>query len=135
MTARGEILVVDDDPDIRTAVRLILEKHGYVVKTAANGKEALKAIDTYRPDLIILDLIMSTETEGYDVACSIKNNPQLSNIPIIMLTCFLEKVRKEGPNSFQNLMGEEWPAQWLFEKPVDTKKLLAKIEGLLAESK
>jgi hypothetical protein len=49
------------------------------------------------------------------------------------LTSFLEKVRQDGPDQFQHILGEAWPAKWFFEKPVDTKKLLAKIEGILTE--
>ena len=48
-----------------------------------------------------------------------------------MLTSFLEKVRAEGPDQFQHILGEEWPAKWLFQKPVDNKKLLEKIKGIL----
>jgi hypothetical protein len=49
-----------------------------------------------------------------------------------MLTSFLDKVREEGPGKFEYILGEQWPAHWLFEKPVDSKKLLAKIEGILS---
>jgi hypothetical protein len=49
------------------------------------------------------------------------------------LTSFLEKVRGEGPDKFQHILGEEWPAKWLFEKPVDSKKLVEKIKAILSE--
>ena len=135
MTTKGEILVVDDDPDIRNSLRIVLEGNGYVVKTAANGRDALKAMEERKPDLMILDVMMTTDTEGFDLAYVIKNNPKFDKLPIIMLTCFLEKIRKDGPEQFQNVMGEEWPAKWLFEKPVELKKLLTKIEGILTETR
>jgi len=50
------------------------------------------------------------------------------------LTSYLEKVRAEGPDQFQHILGEDWLAKWLFEKPVDTKKLLAKLEGFWPEA-
>jgi len=130
-TNKGAILVVDDDPDIRHTLQVILERNGYTVKTARDGAQGLRTLEEYQPDLIIMDLMMNTDTEGYDTACAIRDNPRFAHLPIIMLTCFLEKVRQEGPDNFQKLLGEEWPANWLFEKPVDPAKLLAKIERIM----
>ncbi len=132
MAKKAEILLVDDDPDLRDSLQIILEKKGYSVRTAANGREALEALEVRRPDLMILDIMMTTETEGFDLAYDLKNKPGTNDLPIILLTSFLEKVREEGPDKFQYITGEAWPAKWLFEKPVDTKKLIAKIEGILA---
>ncbi|RJP16609.1 MAG: response regulator [Candidatus Abyssobacteria bacterium SURF_5] len=134
MATNGNILLVDDDRDIRDAIQIILEKHGYKVQTAANGREALAALKAKLPDLMILDIMMSTDTEGFDLAFELRGKPEYENLPIIMLTSFLEKVRGEGPDKFQHILGEEWPAKWLFEKPVDTKKLLDKIQAILAEA-
>lgn len=132
MATKGEILVVDDDPDLRDSLQIILEKNGFSIRTAANGHEALEALKVKRPDLMILDIMMTTDTEGFDLAYELKNKLGAKDLPIILLTSFLEKVRQEGPDQFQHIMGEQWPAKWLFEKPVDTKKLIAKIEGILA---
>ncbi len=132
MATKGEILLVDDDPDLRDSLQIILERNGYSVRAAANGQEALEVLKTQRPDLMILDVMMTTDTEGFDLAYELKNEPGSKDLPIILLTSFLEKVRQEGPDKFQHIMGEAWPAQWMFEKPVDTKKLIAKIEGILA---
>jgi NADH-quinone oxidoreductase subunit F len=124
--------MVDDDPDFRDSLRIILESHGYAVRAAANGTEALEALKGKKPDLMILDVMMATDTEGFDLVYELKKRPGFKNLPIILLTSFLEKVRREGPDKFQRITEEEWPARWMFEKPVDTKKLLAKIEGILA---
>jgi DNA-binding response OmpR family regulator len=131
MTRKSEILVVDDDSDIRLTMRLLLERNGYAVRTANNGKEALSLLESWVPDLIILDVVMTTDSEGFDMACMLRYDPRFANVPIIMVTCFLQKVRSEGPERFQKILGEEWPADWLFEKPVDSKKLLDKIKGIL----
>jgi len=133
MTSEREILLVDDDPDIRDSLKIILEKNGYRVRTAINGKEALKELKTKKPDLMVLDVMMSTDTEGFDLAYELKNSPEFENLPIIILTSFLEKVRDEGPDQFQHILGESWPAKWLFEKPVDTKKFLQKIQAILSK--
>ncbi|OGP60771.1 MAG: hypothetical protein A2V67_16110 [Deltaproteobacteria bacterium RBG_13_61_14] len=132
MANKRTILLVDDDRDIRDSLRIILESKGYLVKTAGNGREAVAALQAEVPDLMILDIMMATDTEGFDLAFELKQKPEFKNLPIVILTSFLEKVRVEGPDKFQHILGEEWPAKWLFEKPVDTKKLLAKIEGILA---
>jgi NADH-quinone oxidoreductase subunit F len=132
MATKGEILLVDDDPDFRDSLLIILENHGYKVRTAANGTEALEALKGKKPDLMILDIMMTTDTEGFDLAYELKKQPDFKDLPIILLTSFLEKVRQEGPDKFQHITGEEWPARWMFEKPVDTQKLISKIEGILA---
>jgi DNA-binding response OmpR family regulator len=134
MTNEARILLVDDDSDIRDSLRIILEKNGYTVKTAGNGREAVAALRNETPDLMILDIMMATDTEGFDLAYELKNSPDFENLPIIILTSFLEKVRDEGPDKFQHILGEEWPAKWLFEKPVDSKRLLDKIKGILGAS-
>jgi two-component system, OmpR family, alkaline phosphatase synthesis response regulator PhoP len=132
MATKGEILLVDDDPDIRDSLQIILENHGYAIRTAKNGQEALSSLKVKMPDLMILDVMMTTETEGFDLAFELKKRPGAQDLPIILLTSFLDKVRQDGPEKFQQVMREQWPARWMFEKPVDTKKLLAKIEGILA---
>ena len=126
-----DILLVDDDRDIRESLQIILREHGFQVRTACNRLEALEAIEARVPDLLILDVMMTTDTEGFDLACELKKRPVYRDVPIILLTAFLEKIRKEGPDQFQHILGEDWPARWIFEKPVDTKSLIAKIEGIL----
>jgi DNA-binding response OmpR family regulator len=133
MAVEAEILLVDDDCDFRDALEIILRNHGFTVRTAGNRQEALESLKAKRPGLIILDVMMTTDTEGLDLAYEIKKKYGTGNLPIILLTSFLEKVRDEGPSKFQHILGEEWPAKWMFEKPVDTKKLIAKIEGILNE--
>ena len=134
MNERTEILVVDDDPDIVDSLRIILESNQYEVRTAANGREAMKALEDHMPDLMILDIMMATDTEGFDLAYKLREDAEFKGIPILILTSFLDKVRQEGPGKFEYILGEQWPAHWLFEKPVDSKKLLAKIEAILSKS-
>ena len=135
MDKKGLILVVDDDPDIVATSRIILEGHGYEVQTASNGKEAKDLLSQCKPDLMLLDVMMASDTEGFDLAFKLKDDPEFKDLPIIMLTAFLDKVRMEGPGPFEFILGEQWPVEWLFEKPLDTKKLLAKIEAVLQERK
>lgn len=131
MDSKGFVLVVDDDPDIVATSRIVLESNGYEVQTAASGKEALDILARVRPDVMLLDVMMTSDTEGFDLAFKLRQDPEFKDLPIIMLTAFLDKVRTEGPGPFEFIMGEQWPVEWLFEKPLDTKKLLAKIEAIL----
>jgi DNA-binding response OmpR family regulator len=134
MESRVEILVVDDDPDLQETLRLVLETRGFVVRTAGNGREARLRLSERLPDLIILDIMMDTDTEGFELAHELKSRQRTAHLPILLLTCFLEKVRAEGPDAYQHVMGESWPANWMFEKPVDVERLLAKIAAVLGET-
>jgi DNA-binding response OmpR family regulator len=133
MKDKASILVVDDDPDIRDSITIILTSHNYTVHTASNGKEAVQALEEKKPDLMILDIMMASDTEGFDLAYDLRERPEFKSLPIIMLTSFLAKVREEGPGDFAYILGEQWPAQWLLEKPLDTRKLLDRIEAILKE--
>jgi two-component system phosphate regulon response regulator PhoB/two-component system alkaline phosphatase synthesis response regulator PhoP/two-component system response regulator VicR len=84
---------------------------------------------------MLLDVMMASDTEGFDLAFRLKEDPEFKDLPIIMLTAFLDKVRTEGAGPFEFIMGEPWPVEWLFEKPLDTKKLLAKIEAIFKAKK
>ena len=134
MDKKAVILLVDDDPDILDSYRIILESHGFEVRTAKTGKEAALLLKEHRPDVMILDIMMTTDTEGFDLAYRLKEDPDFRNLPIILLTAFLEKVRREGPGEFEYILGEQWPADWLFEKPVDGPRLIARIESIIASS-
>ncbi len=133
MAPKGQILVVDDDPDIRDSLRLILEKEGYQVSTAGDSQQALDELKRSRPQLMILDIMMNTDTEGFDLAFAIRGQEETRDLPIILLTAFMEKVREEGPDQYQHIMGRQWPAKWLFEKPLDKQRLLAKVESILGD--
>lgn len=132
MVNRADILVVDDDPDLQESLRIVLEANGFRVRTAKNGRQARQELAARRPDLMVLDVMMDTDTEGFDLAHELKSRPDTMDLPIILLTCFLEKVRVEGPEQYQHIMGEDWPVDWMFEKPVDMVRLVDKIEAVLA---
>ncbi len=127
----ADILLVDDDQDIRDAIGLILRRAGYEVRTAVDGASALAELQRQVPDLVILDIMMTTDTEGFDLAFELRDDPSYAGMPIVLLTSFLRKVRDDGPDAFQHVLGEEWPARWLFEKPIEPGRLLAKVRDIL----
>jgi len=82
----AKILVVDDDPDFVEFTRVVLEREGYTIVSAAGGGEALDKIVEEAPDLIILDVIMDTVLDGLSVAQELGERPVYRDIPIIMIT-------------------------------------------------
>jgi CheY-like chemotaxis protein len=90
MATKGKILIVDDDPDLCEIMRLALESDGFEVRTASNGTQGLQMMREDKPDLVFLDVIMAHPTEGVDVSATMKESPELWDIPVIMLTSILD---------------------------------------------
>lgn len=134
MTQGADILIIDDDRDLVESIRIVLESKKYGVRTAYNGKEGYQKIQEKSPDLIILDVMMATDTEGFSLAYKLKNNPAYQDIPIVMVTGFTRKMAETGPEKFQHIMGESWPATHILEKPIDPEELLLIIEDVLKET-
>jgi CheY-like chemotaxis protein len=82
----SKIVIVDDDPDFVEATRIVLEQHGYETASAANGDTGLQVIRHEKPDLVILDVIMSTVLDGLNVSQQLQDDPEHKDIPIIMVT-------------------------------------------------
>ena len=120
------ILVVDDDPDFVEIMRTILEANSYYVLTAANGDQALAQVKAQRPDLMLLDIMMSTVLDGLYVSEQLAHDPVAKDIPVIMVSSIAETPYAEVfPMDEQPHMDA-----WL-SKPVDPKVLLAKVSQLL----
>jgi two-component system alkaline phosphatase synthesis response regulator PhoP len=134
MAKGADILIIDDDRDLVESIRIVLESRKYGVRTAYNGKEGYQRIQEKSPDLIILDVMMATDTEGFSLAYKLRNNPDYKEIPIIMVTGFTKKMAEAGPEKFQHIMGENWPVTQLLEKPIDPEELLSVIGGVLEET-
>ncbi len=84
MKTSKKILIVDDDIDVITIIETILSKEGYEVVTAMNKQEGLEMMRTEKPALAILDVMMTTPYEGFELAREILNNEDLRNIPILI---------------------------------------------------
>lgn len=82
---KRKVLVVDDDESLVKAINFELDKRGYTASAAHNGEEALRAIESNCPDLVVLDLLMP-KMDGYEVIKTLRNKPDTANIPIIVLT-------------------------------------------------
>ncbi|HNZ37864.1 MAG: response regulator [Candidatus Marinimicrobia bacterium] len=114
-----KILVIDDDVDLIEVLRLMLEKNGYLVIDAQNGTRGYQLVEKERPDLIILDVMMATWDEGFEVVQKIRNNPKLAATPIIMLTAVSQQMGIRYDKDKETLPVEEF-----IEKPVMPGTLL-----------
>ena len=123
-----KILIVDDDPDLRDATQIMLSGAGYDVFGASSGAEAMAMLDKQAVDLILLDVMMETDTEGFHLAYKIRENPRLKNVPILMITCIEEKT---GEVLEPDKAGDFLPVQGFLRKPLDMVQLQSKIQAVL----
>lgn len=126
----SKILMIDDDPDFRYAVRMVLEGEGFEVEEAANGKEGVSKVLDVQPDLVILDVIMAEDLEGFEVARTLREEHDLRDLPILMLTA-VHSVR-EVPYRFAP--DEEYlPVDVFMDKPIEPEALVETVEEMLGE--
>jgi len=130
----AKILVIDDDPDIVEVLKITLEANSYQVSAANSGSEGLAKVKEIKPDLIILDVMMDSITEGFHVSYQLRNpDPrseyaEYAKVPILMLTGVGEKMRmKFSPETD----AEYLPVNDFMEKPIQTPMLLEKVRKLL----
>jgi CheY-like chemotaxis protein len=130
--ASARILIVDDDPDITEAMRVVLDHRGYQVDSAADSAIAVERIKAKRPDLIILDVMMTTPQEGFVLSRELKRDPATKTIPILMLTA----VKDKSGIDFRPEAGDEsWlPVEAFLDKPVKPDVLVQKVEALLRKT-
>jgi DNA-binding response OmpR family regulator len=81
----ARILLVDDEPNILLAIEFLLKKEGYIIQKAFDGQQALDAVVSFRPDIVVLDVMMP-EFDGFEVARRIRNMPDIEDVRIIFLT-------------------------------------------------
>lgn len=126
----AKILIVDDDLDLTKALQTILESQQYTVVTAVDGKEGMEKIKTDEPDLVILDVMMSTWQDGFEMSRELKKDPKLKDIPILMLTALKDRTGID----FKSTAGDPtWlPVDGFLDKPVEPQTLLAEVEKLLS---
>jgi two-component system chemotaxis response regulator CheY len=118
---RHRVLVADDDPSIQGFLAEALTDEGYEVRTAANGREALTILREWRPDLILLDLMMP-EMDGWTFRAEQRAMPSVSDVPVIVLSATRDLATKARDLD---------PAQ-VFSKPFDLESLLGTIAQLTA---
>ena len=122
-----KILIIDDDADLRLMMKTVLASN-YSIREAQSGKEGLDACKTFAPDVILLDVMMESETAGFELARKVKNDEKTQGVKIIMIT----NIDKKAHLDFKSEAGDgAWlPVDDYIVKPIDPRTLLAKGEKL-----
>ncbi len=124
----ARVLVVDDDPDYVRITSRVLESAGYEVLSASNGVRALNSLRQNRPDLVLLDIMMSYILDGMDVSREMAKDPALKDIPVIMVTSMT------GVRESSMFPTDEYsPADDWLSKPVDPDTLLSRVSEALGQ--
>ena len=121
----GRILIADDEPAIAMSLEFLLEKDGYETRMAGDGEEALRTAKVFRPDLIVLDLMLP-RLSGLEVCRALRADSQVHRMKVLMLTARganadVERGQAAGVDAYQ-------------VKPFSTHDLLAQVRGLLAQN-
>ena len=117
-----KVLIADDEPNIVTSLEYLMNKRGYEVKIARNGDEALALVASFRPDVVLLDVMMPRKS-GYEVCQQIREHPDWQHIRIVMLSA---KGREAEVNK-----GLSLGADIYVTKPFSNQELIDKIDALL----
>lgn len=119
----ARILLIDDDPDIRTIINILLKKNGFDVETASTRTEAFEKLELFRPDVILLDVLLSG-SDGRVICKEIKEKESLKQVPVIMFSAH--------PAAGGKIM--DYGADDFIAKPLNTQTLLDKVNHFLKKT-
>ncbi len=126
----SKILVIDDDPDFLLAMQMVLKAHDLEIETATTPDEGIRKVSSTEPDLVVLDVMMPTGYEGFDVAREIREEHNLRDLPIVILTS-VHSVKKVP---YRFAPDETYlPADVFLDKPIDPDAIADTIKELLGE--
>ena len=117
------VLIADDEPNIVTSLVFLMTREGYEVEVARNGDEALAQMETFRPDLVLLDVMMPGKS-GFDVCQAVRSDESLAGVKILMLSA-------KGRDT-DLAKGTALGADAYVTKPFSTRELADKVRELLA---
>jgi len=129
--AKAKILIVDDDQDFTGAMKIVLESEQFTVFSASSRAEGMEKIRNDKPDLIILDVMMQTWSDGFEMSRELKQDAGLKDIPILMLTA----VKEKSGIDFKSTAGDpDWlPVEEFLNKPVKPHVLLEEVKRILSQ--
>lgn len=114
------VLIIDDDPDVRTVMNVLMKKQGYEVETAFNREDALSKLEYFQPSVILLDVLLSG-TDGRELCKEIKQRDEMKIVPVIMVSAH--------PGAAENI--GNYGADDFICKPINTPVLLEKLDRLV----
>ena len=124
----ARILIVDDDDEFRGSVAAVLEHEGYQTLSAVNGKDGYAKAQQEKPDLMLLDVMMTHDSEGFEIARQLHDDPTTSHLPVIIVT----GIRKAKSLPFSFEPDEDWlPVKAVLEKPVKPETLVKAVRAAL----
>lgn len=124
------VLVIDDDPDMHDAVRMILEPLGFAVCTYQTGQAGLEAIRRDRPDVVLLDIMLTHPSEGLQVACELRRDDRLRHVPLILVSAIGESI---GMEYGREMCPDAMSADLFLEKPFDSGTLREAVTWVLEQ--
>ncbi|HEX2831195.1 MAG TPA: response regulator [Burkholderiales bacterium] len=124
MTAK--VLIAEDEANIALSLEFLMRNQGYEVRSATDGEAALREIESFRPDLILLDIMLPL-CDGFEVCQRVRDDPACKEMKIVMLTAKGREV--------EVAKGLALGADLYLTKPFATRELIASVERLLAESR
>jgi DNA-binding NtrC family response regulator len=128
-TMKQKILLIDDDQDLLRSLQVILESKGYEVLTTEDAKIGRSLIDSEKPDLLVLDVMMKSDLEGYYLMQKLKKEKEHHELPIIMLTGMKDQL---GVNLYSAVEDESlFPNVHFQDKPIDAQSFLELIKEML----
>ena len=127
MSARATVLVIDDDPDFLEFARIVLESRDYEVLTAESAAEGLALMRSFKPDVVLLDVVMSYGFNGLNVTREMRKDPQLKGLPLILVSAIFSGEEPElfptDENSYHDLF---------MSKPIEPAELLKRVDELIS---
>ena len=122
-----KVLIVDDDPDFVEITTMILKEGGYEIDSAPSGDEALEKMSASRPDLLLLDVMMSSVLDGVNVSFAMSQDPELAKVPIVMISSI-----PDSPHADQFPTDEYVPISAWITKPVQPDNLRKTVKRLVS---
>ncbi len=134
-----KVLVVEDDPDASDTAKIVLESEGYSVIQASSAEEGLSKTKAEKPNVILLDIMMPSGTEGFHFVWNLRNDPDpsLHDIPIIVLSAIHDTTWvKLYPDTSDSVYqpGEYLPVQAFLDKPASSEQLIREVKRALSGS-
>jgi len=129
--AGKRIVIIDDDADVREALSMILQPAGYELTCCSTGPEGMEAIQANPPDVILLDIMLSSPSEGFHLAYDLRQDDRLGKIPIVMISSIGETM---GMDYSKELGSEYVPAEKFLDKPLTSDTVLRAVADVLAQA-
>jgi len=126
MASKGLILVIDDDPDFVEITRTVLEKEGYDVISASNGDQGLLRVRNEHPDLVVLDIMMSSILDGVSVSQAMRGDEELRQIPLVMASSIAQSEQADQFPTDEYMHVDAW-----LSKPVQPAELIGAVNKLI----